>query len=272
MEGRGLLLEQMVGIAIEALAHGTTLMIADRADVPADFLGSMQQELQGQFSGQDVVLYLEAEKIFWYDYVQKTFTDDGAGGGRPLKAALPLVAGQWKDGLLGLVTFSYPGRREMTRKIDEFYRQTELLLERPPWRTRGGDEAEKLREIAVDSFLLGTLADSHVRLGHLAWRTKTGRRALVGILAILRYRKVEGLYPDDLETLLTAGYLREIPIDPYSGRPMGYRKTTDGFILYSWGENRKDDGGVIGTGRNGRPRMWANNGDWVFWPVERDER
>jgi len=271
MEGRGLIFEQLVGTAIEGLAHGTVLAIADRSDIPVDLLGSMQQQLQQQFSERDVVVSFEAGKIFWYDHVQKAFTDDGAGGGRPLKAALPLVASDWKDGLLGLVTFSYPDRRETMRKIDEFYRQTELLLERPPWRTRGGAEAEKLREIAAESFLLGTLADSYVRLKHLAWRTKTGRRALVTILAVLRYRKDKGVYPDDLDALLAADYMPTIPIDPYSGRPMGYRKTADGFILYSWGENGEDDGGVLGTNNAGKPRTYAPNGDWVFWPVERPQ-
>jgi len=269
MEGRGLLIEQMVGIAIEGLARGTALMIVDRADVPADLLGSMQQELQERFSGQDVVLCLEAEKIFWYDYVQKAFTDDGEGGGRPLKGALPLVAADWKDGLLGLVTFSYPGRREMMRKIDAFYDETELLLERPPWQAGRSDEAERLKKIVADSFLLHAVADSAVRLGHLAWRTRTGRRALVAILAVLRYQKDKGIYPDDLDTLLTAEYMREIPIDPYSGRPLGYRKTAEGFVLYSWGENLADDGGRLGMGSTGKPRMWAPNGDWVFWPVVR---
>lgn len=268
MEGRGLLIEQMVGTAIEGLARGTILTIADRADIPADLLGSMQQSLQEQFSGQDVVLCLEAEKIFWYDSIQRTFTDDGVGDGRPLKAALGWVAADWKDGLLGLVTFSYPGRREMMRKIDAFYDETELLRERPPWQAGRGDEAERLKKIVADSFLLHAVADSAVRLGHLAWRTRTGRRALVTILALLRYRKDKGIYPDDLDTLLAEAYVREIPIDPYSGRPMGYRKTADGFLLYSWGENLADDGGRLGMGPTGKPRMWAPN-DWVFWPVVR---
>ena len=187
-----------------------------------------------------------------------------------MKEALPLVAGHWKDGLLGLVTFSYPGRREMMRKIDAFYDEAERLLERPPWQTGCGDEAERLEKIVADSFLLHAVADSAVRLGHLAWRTKTDRRALVTILAVLRYRKDKGVYPDHLDALLVAGYVRKIPDDPYSGRPLGYRKATDGFVLYSWGENRKDDGGCLGTNNAGKPRMWANNGDWVFWPVERE--
>jgi len=35
-----------------------------------------------------------------------------------------------------------------------------------------------------------------------------------------------------------------LPTDPFSGKPLVYRRTASGFILYSVGEDRKDDGGV----------------------------
>ena len=87
-------------------------------------------------------------------------------------------------------------------------------------------------------------------------------------LGVLRHRKDQGVYPDSLGTLIAEGYVREISIDPYSGEPFVYRKTTDGFLLYCWGENLRDDGGRRGTGRDGKPRQWAPNGDWVFWPAD----
>ena len=38
-------------------------------------------------------------------------------------------------------------------------------------------------------------------------------------------------------------YLSQVPIDPYSGRPLIYRRTAEGYLLYSVGSNRVDDGG-----------------------------
>ena len=35
-------------------------------------------------------------------------------------------------------------------------------------------------------------------------------------------------------------------IDPFSGRPFIYRPKGDGFLIYSLGRNRRDDGGVGG--------------------------
>ena len=64
--------------------------------------------------------------------------------------------------------------------------------------------------------------------------------------------------------LVEAGYLRKLPMDPYSDKSLGYKHIDDGFILYSFGENFTDDGGMrYGSG-------WGsdNKGDRIFWPVE----
>ena len=94
--------------------------------------------------------------------------------------------------------------------------------------------------------------------------------ATVTILALQRYKADKDSYPDDLQELVTAGYLGQLPDDVYSGKPLVYRKTADSFILYSFGENFKDDGGKPRTYSNDRPRLWGHDeedGDAVFWPV-----
>ena len=35
-----------------------------------------------------------------------------------------------------------------------------------------------------------------------------------------------------------------MPLDPYSNRPLGYRREGAGCVLWSVGPDRKDDGGV----------------------------
>jgi len=62
-----------------------------------------------------------------------------------------------------------------------------------------------------------------------------------------------------------------LPMDPYSDGPLIYQKTEGGFLLYSFGSNLKDDVGKLGLGSQGTPKMWADNGDWVFWPVPKPQ-
>ncbi|MFN7162438.1 MAG: hypothetical protein ACK4NB_05205 [Fimbriimonadales bacterium] len=66
---------------------------------------------------------------------------------------------------------------------------------------------------------------------------------LVGCTAAVRlYKMRTGKYPQSLEAL----GLGEMVIDPFTGAPFKYRVDPKrGFLLYSVGENRTDDGGYI---------------------------
>ena len=266
-QGKGLLIEQLVGVAIEALADGTIFMILEKTDVPADALKNLQEELKNQYRNQKPVFSFESEKAFKYDYIQRTFTDDGKGGGRMLVRGLPIAVGDWKDGVLGFVFFNYPDRKEVTETIDKFYRQADELLRETPWQAGSEDRKDELSEIAKDSSLLKLLGLSYSRIRNIVWRVKMHREALLTVLAIMRYEKEKGQYPASLDELVEADYLKELPMDAYSDAPLAYRRTDEGFLLYSFGTNLKDDGGKLGRGRKGTPKMWADDGDWVFWPV-----
>lgn len=60
--------------------------------------------------------------------------------------------------------------------------------------------------------------------------------------AIAVYRAEHGEYPVKLDELIP-NPLGTMPIDLYSASPFAYRKTDDGYLLYSFGENGVDDGG-----------------------------
>jgi hypothetical protein len=61
-------------------------------------------------------------------------------------------------------------------------------------------------------------------------------------LACRLYKSRTGHYPETLEELVP-GLLADVPIDPFTGRPLVYRREGEGFIVYSLGSNQKDDGG-----------------------------
>jgi hypothetical protein len=71
----------------------------------------------------------------------------------------------------------------------------------------------------------------------------------------LRAWKVQhGSYPDTLDALASAAPL---PLDPFSGAAYHYRREGDGFVLYSVGPNRKDDGGVKDEKRDEGDIVWT---------------
>lgn len=69
------------------------------------------------------------------------------------------------------------------------------------------------------------------------------RTALVA-LAIERFRLANhGKLPDQLSSLVPA-FLDKVPIDPYDGQPLRYKRTDNGYIVYSIGPDATDDGGI----------------------------
>jgi hypothetical protein len=267
LEGRGTEVEQLVGIAIEAVGRYLVPTLLDRCEVPGADLARIQGRLQHLYARHESMIDVTGDRAVWLALVQRMFTDDGAGNGRVLKEGLPLAARDWKDGVASLLLFGYPDRREMTVLIDTLWQEYQVALETEPSRPQYEERRTRWMALAQESFLIGKAAPTLNRMVSLVWRAQTGRRALLTMLAVMRYAEEKGVHPPTLDALVAEGYANELPIDPYSGRAFGYRRTGDGFLLYSVGQNLKDDGGQQGVNQAGRPRMWADNGDWVFWPV-----
>ena len=61
-------------------------------------------------------------------------------------------------------------------------------------------------------------------------------------LALGIYYQQHRTYPAKLSDLMR-NYLKQLPNDPYSEKPFLYKKEKTGFLLYSVGNNRVDDGG-----------------------------
>ena len=83
------------------------------------------------------------------------------------------------------------------------------------------------------------------------------RTARVG-LAVQRYRLATGHLPDALADLVPT-YLDAVPEDPFDGRELRYEKLETGFVVYSVGEDRRDDGGTerLPTGEKKKaPSSW----------------
>lgn len=61
-------------------------------------------------------------------------------------------------------------------------------------------------------------------------------------LACRIFKSRTGEYPENLQALVPA-LLTDVPIDPFTGDPLVYRREGEGFIVYSLGSNLNDDGG-----------------------------
>ena len=65
--------------------------------------------------------------------------------------------------------------------------------------------------------------------------------ARVGIACKI-YKTLHGDFPQDL-TELFPEILEKMPVDPFTGQPLIYKRRDSGIMVFSVGSNRKDDGG-----------------------------
>ncbi len=62
-------------------------------------------------------------------------------------------------------------------------------------------------------------------------------------MAVEQSRLSNGNLPEQLADLVPA-FLPEVPLDPYDGRPLRYRKREKGYVVYSIGKDLSDDDGT----------------------------
>lgn len=76
-------------------------------------------------------------------------------------------------------------------------------------------------------------------------------------LAMERYRAAKGGYPAALSDLVP-DFIKEVPPDVFTGKPLLYRTEPGGAVIYSVGKNLKDDGGIDDMDADKDDINWAS--------------
>jgi len=281
-QGKGILIEQLVGIAAGSRARDEMLNIAGTKELSPIDLKRFQQQLLQIYPQGYPFMNVEGERLLFMDAVQRIFTDGGPGGGH-------IIPDRWmiyyesitnppqSDGILPFIAAAMvqAGRDKTMNKGNEFYDRMEKHAKISPYERHTGNPNDFENMISSLSpyryLLIYILMPAVDRISEIAYRGRALHQATVTVLALKQWRLEKNEYPANLDELVMAGYLKEPPMDPFSNESLIYKKTDDGFILYSVGLNFTDDGGKSGKDSEGRIKRWADNGDNVFWPVPKSE-
>jgi len=149
-------------------------------------------------------------------------------------------------------------RRRFTRDRAAAYEDHARLLrltsalfdatERPPWQMLEVTASALAKVESLDSHdapLTSQIAASYEYMVKRTVKAEAHRIAAILGLSCELFRSGVGRFPATL-TELAPEFLDKLPPDPFTGKPFRYRLRDGGraFIVYSVGDNLKDDGGV----------------------------
>ena len=286
LKENGTFIEQLVGIAIRSMAVQELRGIVSELRIDSVELAVFQKDFEQMFTDEDFVISFDTEKLFMYDEIQRCFTEDRFGGGHLYPARIMAIGDDIKYKIYDVlsevvispdvwmaslhVLFAHPNKQQTREMADRFYAFWDKMARKTPGQLHSEaiDIEKETAELIRGNILLEILTPAIHRVCEISYRNKTDVDATLVIIAVLRYNQDNGDYPENLEQLITTGFLKEPPIDSFSdSKPLVYKKTDDSFLLYSVGSNFTDDGGRVVRDDKGRIKMWADEGDWVFWPV-----
>lgn len=90
-----------------------------------------------------------------------------------------------------------------------------------------------------DIFILSSLDASMDAAAH----GDAHRRIAELVLAMCRYHAKNGKYPEKLDELVP-GFVAFVPLDPFDGKSMRWKRANDKLVIYSIGPDGIDDGGA----------------------------
>lgn len=269
LAGRRSIISQFSAFRIQDVALDSSFRILKNTDVPPEILEHLQRRLEQSLAEDTQTLDFEVERLFLLDSIQSMFTDDGAGNGHipeitsrfpeTIQSLFPDFTEQKKQALLKL------NRRRTTTLTNRFFDLLDDAAMMNAWQIQNNASSIKkeLESIATQNVFISMFGPLPIKSLERANRMRTSMDALIGTLAILRYEAERGQLPSELQMLMDEGYLDALPQDSFSDGPLIYRQIADGFMLYSFGLDLDDDGGI--------PSKWGygeQGGDQVFWPVQ----
>lgn len=284
------LVAQVLATAVDGLAVQTAFEILDSTDVDSETLYAFQSRLE-QAPRQQNLFSLDGELLLDYDAIQRLFTDDGNGNGHFLPHKFFKYHGYAKS-LLGhysskhskhgaylniagiylkivWASLGQPDRRRTTKFLEQTHKLLGEIIKVTPWQMHQQSTSydQQLQRLVRGNYLLNIWFKGKGRICQIYHRRNASQNALITTIAVLRYKADKGCLPENLDQLVSAGYLKELPVEPFGPGTLTYKPAGDDFTLYSFGCDFDDDGGIgykWGTGKEG--------GDQVFWPIKRPEK
>lgn len=263
LDASPILIEHLVGVACQNLAYAAMLNALAFSESPEILAVESLPRLEASDrSIPKLSKTFLTERICLLDVTQRLYIPDEKSG----QLALFQPEGGGDSVTEEYFLFSFWGRTLQfaigyERTLGEASAYHDRLAR---WATEPfheSQEAGRELEMRIESTmnpLLRVILPSLSRAREISERVETTRQATLTVYHLFAYKQEHQQFPESLDEL----GLDTLPIDLYTGRSLVYRKTAEGFLLYSCGKNAADD-------RGRHDEHWGDDlpdADYVFWP------
>ncbi len=297
----------LIGISMSAMAD--QLLGEVLVQWPASLSDSQLEELAHNSAATPALAFMRGavagERAAFMDTLQRLYTDNGAGDGlidigafeRFLSMTYgkdsPLTHADRIPGLGPLAAMVMPSRKAMREKAERIYELMEARRNQRLWQwTKNSADAEidEMSSHPLGFLNYGLIPLMLPAIDHAMQSQERGAQvqdAMQAAIALELYRRRTGAWPERLEQMIPQ-FIPSVPVDRFTGGPIGYALRDGKPVLYSVGVDRDDDGGRAPTKTDAdgdqsivyrwKPlaeleRLRRENpesipdGDWVLWPV-----
>lgn len=235
-----LLVSQLVRCVCRASALSKIERTLAQGEPSERALAALQRQLEDEEPDELYLPGMRGERAM-VDAFMETVETDGLSQrmlgmfGRGPPSVLP-----WADRLLYFAGLS--ARAQRARML-RFMNQLVEAAKAPP-----EEQIERVEEALSRKPPLPPLGrllvPSVERVGEWYRQSHAQTRCTIVLVALERYRKRHGRWPESLATL-TPDLLKQVPLDPYDGKPLRYRRLADGVVVYSVSKDKEDNGGTL---------------------------
>lgn len=303
----GFIISGLVRLAIHDRATQTlSNILRDQPDLlSTDQLTSLAHVL----ARNNLAVDLSTERLFFYDFIQRAYSDNGRGDGHLTAEGFNLLnkynfRPNGSTSLEALIAPAATGlmasRKEITRLYEQGLDQAVRFAATPVWKRTDADSPDlasaNIAASATSRFRFLPVWALTPALGRAVWVHDESTQRSAGLLtaiAIEIYRRKHGSYPSSLADIETS-ILPAIPLDMFDGQPLRYLPhnllDNNRPVIYSIGVDRKDDHArapekiINGVAS---PSNWMSesrlkdalqspterssiDGDWILWPLSPD--
>jgi hypothetical protein len=257
--GRGtFLIDGLVGVAIDTIASDADLAFLDSARPDAKTLKSCLADLERLPPMPSMADKVEVAERFMFLDAVVMLDRDGAVQlekliGMKGKQVAEInwepalrIGNRWFDRLTAAMRVKDRAKRE--QQLDEIEKDLKGLK----WRISDPEPVGKalldkkttptMRGEIFGELLTGLMVPAVRKVQNAEDRVEQLRGNRQVAIALARYQRDKGAYPKKLEELAPA-YLAEIPPDLFTGKTLKYLPSDNGYLLYSFGVNGRDDQG-----------------------------